>query len=82
MALILAAPFPAPPSSGADAGAVEESAYAGLVVKLLSHLPPHGLWPTRLLCPWDFPGKNAGVGCHLLHQGIFATQGSNPGLPH
>ena len=29
---------------------------------------PHGLRPTRLLCPWDFPGKSAGVGCHcLLH---------------
>ena len=29
---------------------------------------PHGLWPTRLLCPWDFPGKSTGVGCHcLLH---------------
>ena len=30
--------------------------------------------PTRLLCPWNFPGKNAGVGCHLLLQGIFPTQ--------
>ena len=27
---------------------------------------PHGLHPTRLLCPWDFPGKSAGVGCHCL----------------
>ena len=27
-------------------------------------LPPHGLWPVRLLCPWDSPGKNTGVGCH------------------
>ena len=35
----------------------------------------------RLLCPWDFPGKNTGVGCHFLLQGIFLTQGSNPGLP-
>ena len=40
-------------------------------------LQPHGLWPTRLLCPWDFPGKNTGVGCHFLLQGIFPTQGSN-----
>ena len=31
----------------------------------------HGLWPTRLLCPWDSPGKNSGVGCHALLQGIF-----------
>ena len=29
-------------------------------------LPPHGLQPTRLLCPWDFPGKRTGVGCHCL----------------
>ena len=36
---------------------------------------------TRLLCPWDSPGKNTGVGCHALFQGIFLTQGSNPGLP-
>ena len=35
-----------------------------------------------LLCPWDSPGKNTGVGCHFLLQGIFPTQGSNPGLPH
>ena len=32
-------------------------------------LQPHGLQPTRVLCPWDFPGKNTGVGCHLLFQG-------------
>ena len=37
--------------------------------------------PTRLLCPWDPPGKNTGVGCHSLLQGIFPTQGWNPGLP-
>ena len=43
---------------------------------------PHGLWPTSLLCPWGFPGKNTGAGCHFLLQGIFPTQGSNPGLPH
>ena len=30
-----------------------------------------------LLCPWDSPGKNTGVGCHALRQGIFPTQGSN-----
>ena len=42
----------------------------------------HGLQPTRLHCPWDFPGKNTGAGCHSLLQGIFLTQRSNPGLPH
>ena len=41
---------------------------------------PHGLQPVRLLCPWDSPGKNAGVGCHALLQGIFPTQGSDPHL--
>ena len=29
---------------------------------------PHGLQPTRLLHPWDFPGKSTGVGCHCLHR--------------
>ena len=33
--------------------------------------------PTRLLCSWDFPGKNPGLGCHALFQGIFPTQGWN-----
>ena len=32
---------------------------------------------TRLLCPWDSSGKNTGVSCHFLLQGIFPTQGSN-----
>jgi len=32
----------------------------------------------RILCPWDFPGKNIGVGCHFLLQGIFLTQGIEP----
>ena len=42
----------------------------------------HSLQPTRLLCPWDFPGKNSGAGCHFLLQGIFWTWGSNWGLRH
>ena len=37
-----------------------------------------GLEPTRLHCLWDFSGRNTGVGCHFLLQGIFLTQGSNP----
>ena len=45
-------------------------------------LRPHALEPTRLLCPWDFPGKNTGVGHHALLQRIFPTQGSNPPLLH
>ena len=31
-------------------------------------LQPHGLQPTRFLCPWKIPGKDTGVGCHLLLQ--------------
>ena len=37
----------------------------------------HGLLLTRLLYPWDSPGKNLGVGCHFLLQGICPTQGWN-----
>ena len=33
-------------------------------------------------CPWNSPGKNTGVGCHALLQGILQSQGSNPSLPH
>ena len=40
------------------------------------------VWPSRLLSPWNFPGKNTGVGSHPLLQGIFPTQGSNLGLLH
>ena len=49
-------------------------------------LLPHGSMvanpqqPSRLLCPWNSPGKNTGVGCHSLLQRIFPTKGSNPGL--
>ena len=41
-------------------------------------LQPCGPWPSRLLCPWDSPGKNARVGCHVLLQVTFPTQGLNP----
>ena len=40
-------------------------------------LLPYGLQSTRLLCPWDSPGKNTGVGCQAPLRGIFPTQGSN-----
>ena len=36
----------------------------------------------RLLCPWNSPGKNTGVGCHSLLQGSFPIQGLNPSLLH
>ena len=44
-------------------------------------LPP-GLYPAKLLCPWNSPGKNTGLGCHSLLQGIFLTQGANAGVSH
>ena len=42
------------------------------------------LWTVtrKLLCPWESPGKTTGVGCHVLLQGIFPTQGSNLCLLH
>ena len=45
-------------------------------------LQPPGLQHTRLLCQWDSPCKNTGLGFHALLCGVFPTQGSNPGLPH
>ena len=45
-------------------------------------LQPMDCSPTRLLCPWDSPGKNTGVGCCALLHGIFPTQESNPYLQH
>ena len=39
-----------------------------------------GLWPTRLLSLWNFPGQNTGPGCRFLLQGIFPTQGLHPHL--
>ena len=35
---------------------------------------PHGLQPTRLLCPWDFPGKSTGVDCHCLLQFCYSKR--------
>ena len=41
-------------------------------------LCPHGLQPTRLLCPWDSSGKNTGVGCHfLLHTALVVNPKGN-----
>ena len=56
---------------------------AGLSRSIMSDSSrPRGLQPARLLCPRGSPGQNTGVGCHALLQGIFPTQGSNPGLLH
>ena len=40
----------------------------------------YGLQPASFLCPWDFPGKNTGVGCHALPQGMIPNQQLNPCL--
>ena len=40
------------------------------------------LWPHGLYSPWNSPGHNTGMSSHSLLQGIFPTQGSNPGLLH
>ena len=40
------------------------------------------LWSHGLCSPWDSPGQNTGVGSRSFLQGIFPTQGSNPGLLH
>ena len=51
--------------------------------QLLSHMQLFAIswtWATRLFLPWNFPGKNTGMGCHFLLQEILPTQGSNPRL--
>ena len=56
-----------------------EGIYCCSVAQLcLTLLWPHRLQQARLLCPWDFPDKNTGVGGHFHLQGIFPTQGWNP----
>ena len=53
-------PFPSPMHGS------EKWKWSRLVMS--DSLRPHGLQPTRLLHPWDFPGKSTGVGCHCLLQ--------------
>ena len=43
-------------------------------------LRPYGLQPTRLLCPWDFPGKNTGVGGHFLLQDGVGSDSKTGGV--
>ena len=66
-----------------------ESKMNTIIYKLLSCLVAkscptlqilHELQPSRILCPWDFPDKNTGVGCHFFLQEIFLNQGLH--LPH
>ena len=43
---------------------------------------PHCLWPPRLLCPWNFSGKNPRVGCYFLLSGIFPIERLSLCLQH
>ena len=52
--------------------------YISYVMHVCSAMSYYGLQPANLLCPWNFPGRNIGLGCHFLLQGIFPTQGLNP----
>ena len=47
-------------------------------LQLCLTLQPHGLWPAKLLCPWDSLGKNTGMGCHALLQGTLPNPGTEP----
>ena len=59
------------------------SVYHAYSVGIRSHsVPPHELLATRLLCPRTCPGKNTGVGCHSLLQGIATFQRGNWRLVH
>ena len=58
------------------------SNFTSVAKSRLTLLQSQGLKPARILCPWDFPDKNTGVGCHFLLQGIFLIQGLNPHLLH
>ena len=53
-----------------------------LHVKWSGSVVSNSLWPHGLYSSWHSPGQNTGVGSLFLLQGIFLTQGSNPGLPH
>ena len=81
----------APPSAKEDSWTYEhfevkkaKHAFARVGAESLSRVrlfcDPVDCSPARLLCPGDSPGKNIGVGCHALLQGIFPTRRSNPRL--
>ena len=80
-------PRPSPPNSGTflNPGVhleFAETHKAAWCMMCWSRLVTPGTIRTRLLCSWDSPGTNTGLGCHALLQGIFPTQGSNPCLLH
>ena len=78
-------PFPSPgdlPNPGIDPRSqmYSTSIYVCVCVQTQSCptlCDPPGWQPARFLCLWNYLGKNTGVGCHFLLQGIFLTQGLN-----
>ena len=66
-----------PPAKHSKSPVLYASSFAQLCPTTLW---PHGLQPSRLLCPCDSAGKNTGVDCHFLLQGIFPAQRQNPHL--
>ena len=66
------------PDSGLDSSSLIKCERVSESLSVMSDsLRPHGPYS-----PWNSPGQNTGVGSLSLLQGIFPTQGSNPGLPH
>ena len=70
------------PAGNAAAKAQRSQNSVRLCAQSLHSCPALGPQPARLLGPWGSPGKNTGVGCHALLQGIFSTQGLNLCLLH
>ena len=58
------------------------AAYAGVLSHVWCFATPWTVAHQAPLCPWDYPGKNTGVGSHFLLQGIIPTQGLNLYLLH
>ena len=62
------------------------SEWARIIALLVAQLcptlcDPMDCSPSRLFCSWNSPGKNIGLGCHALLQGIFLIQGIEPAFP-
>jgi len=70
-----------PPRVGRDPNQLRRHVRAKSLSVVSDSLRPHGLQPTRLLCPWDSLGKNSGAGCHVLLQGIFSDTRTEPQFP-
>ena len=81
-------PTPSPPAPNPSQHQMLDWIYSWFYLKVLVSQSCLSLWDAidyslpGSLCPWDFPSKHTGVGCHSLLQGIFPTQETNPGLLH